>query len=286
MATCIVCKNNPTNYKYCSGCLKIGVVTGTCKKHNTDIVYKGTGFNISVKCELCFIELQERRLQFMETNIEDLYNEFKSKFNIFRKLEMVDTKECQKLIIELEQDKEQPKLIYDKIYSFLNTYPNYKMLSIEHVMMFFTFFSKVETQHITPLCHLIIPCIKNIRSCIDDPQIKFKDRLRYYSCENKRDLFFVWSLCRLTRMLSGSFGDCYVCLDKVTCETEQAPYKVPKYLTNVHICFNCGTHSHSECQQINSCGICRHEFKTIFDGVTIKQNLMLYDLSRPQPYVK
>jgi len=288
MVICTYCSEETKNYCnrkdtfICWNCSRKGVVVDKCKIHDADMIFSGGFLNGKACCKLCDNETKTKFDNFRAIPMENHLMKLKERFPMFKKIEFATDDECIKLTQQLKVLNDQ-RQIYNMIYDFLNTRPNYKLLTLSNVIILTNWIKENSPYPAsTDLCHLIMPCIYDHYECMKSNKVYGQDRLNYYRYKNVEQLFYIWTWCRLSKSKNMNHNTCYICLDEVSTIRDVIPNNlpiVPNHNTDMIVCLSCGTYTHTKCTIKDKkaiCRICNKEWENCFDFVRINEDHMLH----------
>lgn len=285
MNTCSVCnKINPLRFIthnekiYCDNCSH-NCIVGICNVCNSNVGLEVGMFRSKIaKCFNC-TNRNNRILDEIISNINVIFQEFKNEFPLFRNSGIFSDDEFNLFMGNFSTFTN----IQLSLHEFLNS-NEYNFLSINQVIILSKYIEdNVQYGLKTNLYHILIPCIFDIYGCIRNENVHGKDRFYYYHYQNKDELFYVWTYCRLSRSPGGILkNECYLCLEDVEIKRGNSELLgvpiVPSFETKMIQCLQCGIFSHRECSlKLKKCGICRNQFNSWKNYVDIyKQHMLMY----------
>lgn len=291
---CVLCKNlneskliyDINNKKICYECSENTFVCGKCNICYHKITCTKINNLFIMNCINC-----DLLSKIVQLNIEDnliLYlNEFKTQYPMFERIKIM-SETIFNLMYNSLNNHNTINSIINYFYSIL-TINNYFLLNTEQAIKIFNFIHNFKTHDgynfKSAIYHAIIPSIfnlKEIKKIFND-----NEELKQYYFENKKELWFIWSYCKLSRF--GKINQdklCYLCLNNLNFERyELGDHFMIGFDAPLTYCGKCGTSIHTNCMKTKdkyigllSCGFCRNKFQDCFDMIHINREWYIKDI--------
>ena len=275
---CYKCKAHKTtngtiryinNNRLCDDCNKQPFICGTCKICKSD-VFHTSSFSTPYKCYTCD-KIKNDNLTEIKNNLNEVLNIFKDKLKMFKNIIIMPDDKFNDMMSHLNTLTNKTE-IHNYMFNSLN-YPFY-LLAIDQAVLL-SQYVRDFTDSDTQIYHVFMPTIFNIYDAMLHKDMCGKDRLQYYSYTTLKQLFYVWSYCRLSRFNIQNYNiECYICLNNIS-QCKNIDYKsisVASIKNGIIICANCGTKTHLNCSiTLNKCGICSHKLNTYLDMLVISK---------------